>query len=63
MMVEERAMAHKVTDACVNCGACEGECPVEAISEKNSARWIDPDKCIDCGACVAVCPTEAIVAG
>ena len=24
-------MAHKVTDACVNCGACEPECPVNAI--------------------------------
>jgi NAD-dependent dihydropyrimidine dehydrogenase PreA subunit len=56
-------MAHKVTDACVNCGACEGECPVQAISEKNGARWIDPAKCIDCGACAAACPTEAIVAG
>jgi NAD-dependent dihydropyrimidine dehydrogenase PreA subunit len=62
-MVKERAMARKITDACVNCGACEGECPVEAISEKNSARWIDPDKCIDCGACESACPTEAIVAG
>ena len=56
-------MAHKVTDACVNCGACEPECPVEAISEKNGLRWIDPDKCTDCGACAAVGPTEAIVAG
>ncbi len=56
-------MAYKVTDACVNCGACEGECPVEAISEKDGMRWIDPDKCQDCGACAGVCPTEAIIAG
>lgn len=56
-------MAYKVTDACVNCGACEPECPVSAISEKNDARWIDPDKCTDCGTCASVCPTEAIVAG
>lgn len=56
-------MAYKVTDACVNCGACEPECPVQAISEKKGARWIDPAKCIDCGACAAVCPTEAIIAG
>ncbi|MCE1195723.1 4Fe-4S binding protein [bacterium] len=55
-------MAYKVTDACVNCGACEGECPVSAISEKNDARWIDPAACIDCGSCASVCPTEAIVA-
>ena len=56
-------MAYKVTDACVNCGACESECPVQAISEKNGVRWIDPSKCIDCGSCAATCPTEAIVAG
>ena len=56
-------MAYKVTDACVNCGACDAECPVEAISEKNGARWIDPAKCTDCGSCASVCPTEAIVAG
>jgi NAD-dependent dihydropyrimidine dehydrogenase PreA subunit len=56
-------MAYKVTDACVNCGACEPECPVQAISEKNGTRVIDPAKCIDCGACAAACPTEAIVAG
>jgi NAD-dependent dihydropyrimidine dehydrogenase PreA subunit len=56
-------MAYKVTDACVNCGACEPECPVEAISEKNGLRWIDPEKCTDCGSCAAVCPTEAIIAG
>lgn len=55
-------MAHKITDACVNCGACEGECPTSAISEKNGARWIDPATCVDCGACISSCPTEAIVA-
>ncbi|WP_184742164.1 indolepyruvate ferredoxin oxidoreductase subunit alpha [Spirochaeta isovalerica] len=49
-----------VKDDCVNCGACEGECPVDAISEKDDARVIDADTCIDCGACVDVCPTECI---
>jgi len=53
-------MAYKVTDACVNCGACDSECAVEAISEKDGKRWIDP-KCVDCGACVSACPVEAIV--
>jgi ferredoxin len=46
-------MAYKITDACVNCGACEGECPSGAISEKNGTRCIDPDTCVDCGACPA----------
>ena len=54
-------MAYKVTDACVNCGSCDGECAVGAISEKDGKRAIDSGKCVDCGACAGVCPTEAIV--
>ena len=26
-------MAFKITDECISCGACEGECPNKAISE------------------------------
>ena len=54
-------MAFKVTDACVNSGACEGDCPVGAISEKDGARVIDAGACISCGSCAASCPAEAIV--
>ena len=50
-------------DECINCAACEPECPVEAISEKDDVRVIDPDLCTDCAACVAVCPVECITAG
>lgn len=53
-------MAYKVNENCVNCGACEPFCPVEAISEKDGARAIDADKCISCGSCAAECPSEAI---
>ena len=56
-------MAHTITDACVSCGACAGECAPNAISEKGDKYWIDPDKCVDCGVCVDACPTEAIKAG
>jgi len=55
-------MAYKISDACVNCGSCDSECPVGAISEKDDKRWIDPEKCQDCGSCAATCPTEAIAA-
>ena len=54
-------MAHKITDECVACGACEPECPVEAIKEGDPIFVIDPELCTDCGACVDVCPTEAII--
>jgi len=54
-------MAYIINDSkCTNCGACEGECPAEAISEKKDKRWIDSGKCVDCGACSGVCPVEAI---
>jgi ferredoxin len=55
-------MAHKISDACVSCGSCVGDCPSEAISEKDGQYQIDPAKCVDCGACVSTCPTEAIAA-
>lgn len=55
-------MAHKITEDCISCGACEAECPVEAISAGDDIYEIDPEKCTDCGACVEVCPTEAIIA-
>ena len=56
-------MAHKITDDCVSCGACAGECPQEAITEGDGKYIIDPDKCTDCGACVDSCPNAAIKPG
>ena len=53
-------MAHKISDACVSCGACVSDCPVEAISEKDGKYSIDPGICTDCGTCVGSCPTDAI---
>ncbi len=53
-------MAFKINDQCVNCGACEPDCPVGAIVEQGDKRVIEADKCISCGACAASCPAEAI---
>ncbi len=54
-------MAYKVnSDACINCGACEGECPSEAISEVDDKRYVTPEKCVSCGSCASVCPVGAI---
>ncbi len=52
-------MAYKITDACISCGACESECPVEAISQGDSIYVINDATCIDCGACAGVCPVDA----
>ncbi|MFC2661940.1 MAG: indolepyruvate ferredoxin oxidoreductase subunit alpha [Eubacterium sp.] len=53
-------MAYKINDGvCISCGACEAECPVEAISQGDSAYVIDEDKCISCGSCAGVCPVGA----
>ncbi|MDO4553404.1 MAG: 4Fe-4S binding protein [Bacillota bacterium] len=52
-------MAYKISDACINCGACAADCPTEAIAEGDGQYVIDPDKCIDCGACANTCPVDA----
>lgn len=54
-------MAYVIEDSCINCGACEPECPVEAIAEGDGKYVIDGEKCIDCGACANVCPVDAPV--
>lgn len=53
-------MAFKIDDTCIACGACEAECPTEAISAGDPIFVINPETCIDCGACADVCPTESI---
>lgn len=55
-------MAFVITDSCVSCGSCAGECPVGAISQGADHYEIDADACVDCGACAAQCPTGAISA-
>lgn len=52
-------MAYKISDACISCGACESECPQNAISEGDGLYVINADACIDCGACANVCPVGA----
>ena len=57
-------MAYKITDECISCGACEPECPNEAITEGETIYDIDPDKCTECVGshetpkCAEVCPID-----
>ena len=53
-------MAYVISDACVSCCTCAGECPVGAISEGDGKYVIDANACLDCGSCAGACPTEAI---
>ena len=60
-------MALKITDECINCAACEPECPNEAISEGEDIFVIDPEKCTECVGhfdqpqCADVCPVDCCV--
>lgn len=60
-------MATTITEECINCGACEPECPNEAISEGEDIYVIDPNLCTECvgfhdyEACQAVCPVECCI--
>lgn len=56
-------MAYVISDACVSCGSCEGQCPVGAISQGDGQYVIDADTCISCGSCAGACPTGAISEG
>jgi len=54
---------HYITEDCINCGACDDVCPVDAISEVGEIHVIDQDLCTDCGACDDVCPVDVILIG
>lgn len=58
-------MAYKIIEECIMCGACEPECPNQAISEGDNTYVIDPNRCTECVGffsepqCASVCPVEA----
>jgi Pyruvate/2-oxoacid:ferredoxin oxidoreductase delta subunit len=60
-------MATMITSECINCGACEPECPNNAISQGEEIYVIDPLLCTECvgfhdyEACAAVCPVDCCV--
>jgi ferredoxin len=60
-------MATHITNECINCGACEAECPNAAIHEGDEIYVIEADLCTECVGfhneeqCQAVCPVSCCV--
>lgn len=56
-----REIAEIISDKCIGCQNCLGECPVDAITMENGVAKIDSEKCIGCGKCFDVCPSSAVL--
>ncbi len=60
-------MAYKITDECITCGACEPDCPNQAISEGDTIYVIASDRCTECVGsheeprCADLCPVDSCV--
>jgi len=60
-------MATRITEDCINCGACEDECPNGAISMEEETFAIDPALCTECVGfsgeqmCALACPPDVCV--
>ena len=57
-------MSMKIMEDCINCGACEEECPNDAIDEGDDTYLVNPELCTECvGAhdepkCIELCPID-----
>ena len=64
---ERPVVATRISDECINCGACEDECPNGAISMGEEIFVIDPDLCTECVGfseaqmCALACPPDVCV--
>ncbi|WP_025717972.1 4Fe-4S binding protein [Paenibacillus sp. 1-18] len=60
-------MSVRITESCVTCGACEWECPNEAIKPGSLRPVVDLNVCTECygffgeSQCIVVCPADAIM--
>ncbi|MFO8084038.1 MAG: electron transfer flavoprotein subunit alpha [Desulfobacterales bacterium] len=54
-------VAEIISDKCIACQICIGECPVGAIElSDEGVAYIDPELCVGCGKCFEACPVEAV---
>lgn len=60
-------MSMKITEDCIACGNCEGECPNNAITMGAEYYKINANKCTECEGvskvpqCADVCDMSAII--
>jgi ferredoxin len=60
-------MATIITEECINCGACEPECPNAAITQGEDIYLINATLCTECvgfhgeEACASVCPVDCCI--
>jgi ferredoxin len=60
-------MAVAIDQSCVRCGACEWECPAEAITPGAHGPVVETEACTECygffgeSQCIVACPVDAIV--
>jgi ferredoxin len=60
-------MALIITADCINCAACEPDCPNSAITAGDDIFIVAADKCTECvghfeeSQCIAVCPVDCIL--
>jgi len=60
-------MAYIITEECINCAACEPECPNDAITDGDDVYEIEAKRCTECvghfdeSQCAAVCPVDCCV--
>lgn len=59
-------MSAVIVDACIRCGACEWECPTQAIRPGAEGPVVEESSCTECfgffgeAQCIVVCPVSAI---
>ncbi len=60
-------MALMITEDCIVCGACEPECPNNAIKQGDEVYEINPEICTECVGyfdepqCRTVCPVPEVL--